>query len=259
MNGASANQSALDVAGPQPPGERWSRTRWLTIIALIFAVQVGFIFALGERKQIVPRAVTNVPTLRLADDSAEWLTLNDPALFALPNPRDFASAVWLKTPDVKPPAFRWTEPPRWLPLDAENLGATFSQFMQTNYFARSPLDFKPQPKLSEPILTIEPALAQNSTLQVEGELAQRRLLNKINLPSLPYNDVLAPSTVQALVDGSGNVVSVVLLTSAGFDAADQRALELARAVRFAPAPRATIGQLIFNWRTVPTSAPATSP
>jgi TonB family protein len=259
MNGASANPSALDVAEPQPPRERWSRTRWLTIIVLIFAAHIGFIFALGERKQIVPRVVTNVPALQFAGDSEEWLALNDPALFALPNPKDFASAVWLKMPDVKPPTFRWTEPPRWLPLDAENLGAVFIRFMRTNYFARPPLDFKPPPKLSEPILTIQPALAQNSTLRVEGELAQRRLLNQINLPSLLYNDVLAPSVVQALVDGSGNVVSVVLLTPGGFDAADQRALELARTARFAPAPRLTVGQLIFNWHTIPTNAPVASP
>jgi len=256
MNDAPANLPAIGPA--QPNGEGWSRTRLLTLIALVFAAHIAFIFAFGEKQEIVPRAVINVPTLKLADDSDELLALNDPALFALPNPKDFASAVWLKMPDVKQPSFRWTETPHWLPLSAEGLGAAFSQFMQTNYFAGYQLNFKPQPKLSEPILPIEPALAQNSTLQIAGELAQRRLLNEINPPSLPYNDVIAPSVVQVLVDAAGDVVSAVLLPSENsleaashYDAADQRALELARAARFALSPRLTFGKLIFNWHTVP--------
>jgi hypothetical protein len=54
------------------------------------------------------------------------------------------------------------------------------------------------------------------------------------------------------------VISAILLpsdnsleASSHYDAADQRALELARTARFAPAPRLTIGQLIFTWHTVP--------
>jgi TonB family protein len=251
MNDAPANLPAIGLAEPKPQNESWSRKKWLTLIALVFAAHIGLIFLFGEKGEIVPRPVTNVPTLKLANDSDELLALNDPALFALPNPKDFASSVWLKMPDVKQPSFRFTESPRWLPLAAENLGATFQQFMQTNYFAGYQLDFKPQPKLSEPVLPVEPALAQNSTLQVAGELAQRKLLNEINPPSLPFNDVIAPSKVQALVDAAGNVVSVMLLESSGLDAADSRALEIARAARFAPAKNLTVGQMIFNWRTIP--------
>jgi hypothetical protein len=239
----------------------WTRSRWLMICALVFAAHLGFIFAFGERKPIAPRAVTNVLTLQLADDTGELLALNDPTLFALPNPKDSASSVWRKMPDVPLPSFRYRESPRWLPLAAENLGAAFSQFMQTNYFARYPLEFKPPPKLSAPALLVQSALAQISTLQIEGELAPRRLLNEINLPSLPYNDVIALSRVQVLVDTAGNVISTVLLPSensleaAGrYDAADQRALVLARTVRFAPSTHLTFGRLIFNWHTVPVSA-----
>ena len=78
--------------------------------------------------------------------------------------------------------------------------------------------------------------------------------------------MIAPSRVQVLVDEAGDVVSAVLLPpdnpaeAAGHDAAaDQRALALARAARFAPSSRLTVGQMIFNWRTVPppaTNAPA---
>lgn len=235
----------------QAESQSWPRRRWLTLIALVFAAHVGLIFLFGEKAEIVPRPVTNVPTLKLANDSDELLALNGPTLFALPNLKDFASYVWLKMPDVKQPSFRFTESPRWLPLSAENLGVTFSQFMQTNYFLGYQLNFKPPPELSEPVLPVESALSQNSTLQIGGELAQRKLLNEINPPSLPFNDVILPSKVQALVDTGGNVVSVVLLESSGLDTADQRALEIARAARFAPATSLTVGQMIFNWRTIP--------
>jgi hypothetical protein len=268
MNDAPANVPTLGLAESKP-SECWSRQRWLTLVALIFAAHIALIFLFGEKKQAAARAVMNVPTLKLANESDELLALNDPALFALPNPKDFASAVWLKMPDVTQPSFRWTESPQWLPLSAKNLGATFSRFMQTNFFKAYQLNFKPQPELSEPVLPVEPALAQNSTLQVEGALVQRQLLNEINLPSLPYNDVIAPSKVQVLVDGAGNVVSAVLLPSENnlealshYDAADQRAIEIAGTMRFEPAPRLTFGKLIFNWRTVPlatTNSPAASP
>ncbi len=122
MNAAPANLIGLAESNSAKAGEGWTRTRWFTVIALIFAAHIGFIFMLGERGQIVPRVVTNVPSLQLANDADELLALNDPTLFALPHPRDFASAVWSKMPDVKPPSFRWAESPRWLPLSAEGLG-----------------------------------------------------------------------------------------------------------------------------------------
>jgi hypothetical protein len=90
----------------------------------------------------------------------------------------------------------------------------------------------------------------------------------MNLPSWPYADVIAPSCVQVLVNAAGEVVSTTLLpldnrseAASRYDAADQRALDLARTARFAPAPRLTIGRLIFNWHTVPppaTNAPAST-
>ncbi|MGO9584717.1 MAG: hypothetical protein ACLP2Y_00695 [Limisphaerales bacterium] len=270
MNAASAEPHPTGLAEPTrpapavPPGQEpqgkspWSRGWWLTLIALVFAAHVALIFVFGGRKQIVPRAVANVPTLKLADNSSEWLALNDPTLFALPHQKDFASAIWRQTDALKQPSFRWAELPRWLPLSADELGLVFNQFMQTNHFAGFELQLKPPFKLSAPGLPVEPALAQNSTLRVEGELAQRQLPSSISLTNWPYANVIAPSKVQVLVDTAGNVVSTVLLPpDSGFaaadqyDQADQRALELARALRFTPSPRLTVGRLIFNWHTVP--------
>ncbi len=69
------------------------------------------------------------------------------------------------------------------------------------------------------------------------------------------DDVIPPSRVQLLVDQNGNIDSAVLLESSGDDAADQQALGLARALRFAPADKPMFGEIIFNWHTVPASAP----
>jgi hypothetical protein len=154
-------------------------------------------------------------------------------------------------------------------LSADELGLAFNQFMQTNHFAGFELQLKSPVKLSAPGLTVESALGQTSTLLIQDGLAQRRLLDPINLPSWPYANVIAPSKVQVLVNEAGNVISTALLPpDSGFtvadqyDRADQRALELVRAARFAPASRLTVGRMIFNWHTVPppaTNSPAASP
>jgi hypothetical protein len=240
------------------PAIKWSRLRWLTVIALVFATHVALVFLFGEKKEIVPRSITNAPALTLANDSDELLALNDPTLFALPHQRDFASAGWQKILAIKPPAFRYTEAPQPLPFSANGLGAMFGPFMRTNFFASQPPDFKPVAELNTPTLPVEPAHAQNSTMQVEGELAQRQLSSPISLTNWPYADVIAPSRVQVLVDASGNVVSTVLLPPAdGFTAADhfseadQRAREIVRALRFTPASHLTFGRIIFKWQTVP--------
>jgi hypothetical protein len=267
MNAASAEPHPAELAGTKPPGKRWwAHSRWLLLVAIVFAVHVALLFAFGGRKPLVPRAVTDVPKLKLMGAAGEWLALNDPTLFALPHRADFAAAFRRQTVVGEQPTFYWTEPPRWLRLSPDELGLVFNQFMQTNRFAGFELELKPPPQFSSPVLPPEPVRVQNSTLRIEGELAKRQLPGQINLTNWPYAGEIAPSQVQVLVDAAGNVVSTVLLPPADgftaadqYDQADQRALELARAMRFTPAPHLTIGRLIFNWCTVPpppTNAPA---
>ena len=220
----------------------------------------------SSSRSFSPRTITRVPQLQLADNNSELNALADPTLFALPNARDFSSAIWPKIPAVPVPAFRYTEPPRVLAQpDAQTLGATFNEFMQTNRFAAYELDFKPEPQFTAPAMSMENSLPQNSTLQIVGGLAQRKLLSPVSLPDWPHDDVIVSSKIRALVDTAGNVVSVILLPpetveeiSAHDDGADQRALAFARGLRFAPAQKITLGVLIFNWHTVPvisTNAP----
>ncbi len=274
MNDAQANPSAPGSDGREGG---WSRQRRLAMIALVFAAQLAIIFALGEKRFPPQRRVTNVPQMALAGSADEWIALNDPTLFALPHAGDFPPVAGGPVSAATQPSFRWQEPPGELSSPAgESLGAVFARFMQTNQFATPLLDFKPPAKLSEPALTLPPVFAGNSVLLITGDLARRKWLNPVSLTNWPYADVIAPSRVQVLVDESGDVVSaillppdnsIVLLPSVGFDAvrddaADQRALEIARRLRFTPAPGLASGQLIFNWRTVPppaTNSPAEPP
>jgi hypothetical protein len=134
MNAASAEPHPTGLAGTDPVCAGGSaeagtaRQRPVDARPVVDAYRAGFrracpvAFRIRRAKTIVPRAVTNVPALKLADDSSEWLALNDPTLFALPHQKDFASAIWLQTAASTQPSFRWTEPPRWLPLSADDLG-----------------------------------------------------------------------------------------------------------------------------------------
>lgn len=265
-------------AAPIEP-RTWPRHRWGSLIALVFAAHVGLIFALGDRKTIVPRQPGPAPELRLATGPSELLALNDPTLFARPHPKGFAAAAWLQISQAEFPPFRWTEPPRWLALPVEQLGTTFLRFVQTNTFARIEFETMPAPELALPEVRAEIAPVTRSALRVAGGLAQRRLLNPVELPSWPSADLLTNSVVQVLVDAAGNVVSHTMLPpgSGSKDAdqqrADQRALELAKSARFAPLPqsgsapanalgRLARGTLIFEWHTVPlpaTNAPPANP
>jgi hypothetical protein len=241
---------------PAPPDESWTRNKFIFLIAFALALHVALIFIFGAKKEIVPRAVTNVPHWQLADSADEFIALGDPTLFAQPNAHDLVSAFWRRAPAVKQPDFNWTEAPRYLPPATEKFGADFRAFMLASRPAKFALNFKPEPKLILPA-ALDNAMPPATTMKIIGELAQRRLLNPVELPSISVNDVIAPSKVQALVDTAGNVAFAVLLESSALGDADQRALQLTRNFRFAPAPRLALGEIIFQWHTVPvtTNAP----
>ncbi|MGA9776799.1 MAG: hypothetical protein WBS33_00855 [Verrucomicrobiia bacterium] len=258
MKTMSGESGASGEAKPQTRS-KWPLSRWLLLILIVLAAHVVLIVMFGTRKPITPMAVKNAPKLELAAGSSEWLMLNDPTLFALPNVEGFAGPAWLEPPHVQFHQLEWTEPPRWLQLPAGELGAVFNQFMETNRLATLKFELKPPPRFTVPLVPLEPKFADTSTLRIEGDIARRPLLTPMKLPSWPYADVIAPSKVQVLVNAAGEVVSAVLLPSNNsvevHDAeADQRALELARAARFAPASDLTFGKLIFHWRTVPPPA-----
>jgi hypothetical protein len=253
MNDASASPT-LDA--PQNSGGL--QKRFLLLVALAIAAHAALVFLFGATKPIAPRITANVPQLQFANNADELMELDNPTLFALPNARDFSSAVWQKNPGITQPSFRYREEPRWLPLAPENLGAVFAQFVRTNQFGNFSPDFKPAPLFANPAVDLAADLPQNSTLQISGKLAQRKLLASPALPSLPLNDVIAPSKVQLLVDKVGNVASAVLLTSENSaeaasraEVGDTNAVAFSLKLKFSPAPEITSGEVIFHWHTIP--------
>jgi hypothetical protein len=263
MKTVSGESSAPEEPGPRRPGS-WPPSRWLFLIVLVLAAHLALVFFFGARKPITPRSATGAPNLELSADSSEWLLLNNPTLFALPNIEGFAGPAWLEPAHVQFHPLEWTESPRWWPLSAGDLGNVFSRFMQTNRFAGFKFDLKPSARFTVPLVPLEPKFASASTLRIEGDIAGRPLLTSMKLPSWPCADLIAPSTVQVLVNAAGYVISAVVLPPHNSGEvrdvdADRRALELARTARFATGPDLTLGKLIFNWRTVPPPATNTLP
>ncbi len=239
----------------QPLTTGWSPRRWLFFIALALGAHLGFIFLFGANSDPGRRSVARAPQFHLIDGNHELVALTDPTLFALPHLNDFLPSAWLRPVAVQPPKFHWSEPPQFLPPVIENLGATFNTFMQTNPFSGMKLDFKPESTSSGLAENFESLLRKDSTLKLAGQLAQRRMLNRINVPTLAGNDLLKSTCVQVLVGADGNVVSMTLMESSESAAADQTALALTRTARFAPAADLMFGEFIFNWHTVPAKAP----
>jgi len=255
------------IAASDQPGE-WTRTRWLLTLLGVMGLQVGLIFALGERTPPKPRMAGITPTLQLTSVRSESQELRDPTLFARPHARDFSAGHWLQPAVPSLPVFRWTEPARPLALSVNQLGDVLSQFMRTNLPATFVLEARPPPEIltrrHDEIAEASPA---QSRLVIEGAIAARKVLNPPELPSWPADDLLTNSVVRALVDSAGHVHAAVLLGAervnggSGSADADRLALELTRNLQFAPrnepgwlvSPVAelTPGLLIFQWRTVP--------
>jgi TonB family protein len=238
------------LAGPKPPSEGWSRKKFLFVLIFVFAFHVSLIVLFGSKQRIVPRPVTNFPQLQLVDSANELIALNDPTLFARPNRHDVVSAFWRRMPAVSQPNFDQPAASGYLAPESGNFGALFQDYLRNLKPPAFVSDLKPEPRQILPDVTFNP-VPEATIMQISGELAQRPLLTPVEPPFFPYNDVLKPSVIQALVDTVGNVASAVVLESSDSNDADQRALQIVRDLRFAPAPNLTLGEITFTWRTVP--------
>jgi TonB family protein len=249
----------------------WPRRRWWGLVALIFGVQLGVIFWLGDTSPVRPRPAAPVFTLKLAGSaSAELLALNDPTLFALPHRQESAGSAALETPRPESPSFQWPEPTNSLLLAVDQLGAVFNRFIQTNEFNSLQVPANPMPPLTLPNLPPLAISAEQSTLLLEGDLAQRRLITPLPLRSWTNLDILTNSVVRIGVDAAGTPESLTLRSGSGSSEADRYAIELARAARFEPlrrnradtafhpAAELSWGSMIFRWHTVP-PPPANTP
>jgi hypothetical protein len=233
------------------------------MVGLVFALQLSLIYWLGRPQHSrVPRRDV-APVLQLANETASrLLAFNDPTLFALPHQQGFSGLAWLTMPEPDFHPFRWEEPPRVLALNQASLGEDFRNFMATN----RPTDVAQfsQPELKFKVPSVEPSgpLTTRSALSLIGDLTGRRLLVAPELPSWPSADMVSNSVVQVLVAADGRPISATLLKPPGSASteADQYALRAVSKVRFEPISSAdplnplagiALGQLLFEWQTVP--------
>jgi len=230
-------------------------------VGSIFLLQVVLIFVLSSRPNSSVNPVKPSGRLSLlsplgpTSPSATPLWLDDPAQVALVSARGFSGPTWRRLPRLEPGWLSWSDLPQWVTQDLTRLAVSRSLASPSGVVSHVPPLAPPKPFVGA---AAPPALAPvpQSTVRVEGDLGKRRRLDAPELPAWPHPDVLAPTTVQTVVDREGTVLSATLLTSSGHPGADQKALELARAARFEPSgpgpevPPLTWGQLVFRWQVV---------
>jgi hypothetical protein len=250
---------------------RWSRRRLLISMAVVFALQAGLIFWLSGKSDATPRPATTSPVLRFDRfRPAALLELEDPTLFVLPNHETFSGRAWMQVPRQQFQSRDWTEPPRWLPLPVQQLGAAFMEFAERHAQSQFDPAVLPERRVAVPEFVPVAVAQPASTLRLEGPIVARQLLSDAILPSWAHPDILTNTVVQVVVDAHGNVISAVpLRPGSGLPKADQYACDFAKSARFnsiapegpdrseAPQPRLTVGTMIFQWHTVPaTNSPA---
>jgi hypothetical protein len=201
-----------------------------------------------------------------ATNLMDELHLPDPTLFALPHRESFSGPAWLLPPPQEIQPFTWTESPRFLALQADQLGADLPPPNAAQLLERWPLTADFEPDLQMPAEVIGRIFPDRSRARVTGGLESRSLRTHLELSPKAHTEILSNSVVQLVVDREGVPVSAALIASSGFQEADEDAVRQARATRFDPLDRVVEanrplsglawGELVFEWHTVPATNPS---
>lgn len=237
----------------------WGRGRLVAIALLVAAIQVGLVYWLSDNRPVRERIPSVAPLLQIAGPgSSELRALLDPTLFALPHVQSFSGMAWLRheKPVYRP--FQYSEPPKWLALDVQQLAKTASAAAEEEPAATLSLP-RTRPEMTLPA-PMPSSIPSTTRWYLADDLARRQLLTQVPTPSFRNPELLTNSVVQLVVTSEGRPASVTLLSSSGLPAADKQALETATRMRFAPLengkPALTWGKLIMEWHTLPgTNAP----
>jgi hypothetical protein len=222
----------------------WSRGRFLSIVGVLFVVQVGLILLFSDRSRLLPPL--SAPSVRYRamgasvseDQLLRQFFVGDPAVFPLPNPHGFSGQGWL---DEHPLNFKegiQLEPQIWLDLDLSRLRADFpvlpssvSQFV-SGLVARLGTNSMVLPTSSQPILSglaeqrsrreelfpvfLAPeSIPTQSVFRLDVELNDRLLGGAPKLRSWPSDKLLSSSEVKIAVDQVGEVLAAKLDVSCG--------------------------------------------
>jgi len=249
----------------------WSGLVWFWGFVFIFLTHAFAVFWLAERESLSPawRKPTAFLYLSVDPDIDERFTqhtdVRDPTLFALPHGAGFSGEAWL---NFRPPTLRlsnWSPPLEWLPLPVADLGRALDAYVATNRPAEEELLTSVRATKTTEIRLPDRPLLTNSTVKVQGLPPDRTLASSPPLPTLITNDVLSSTVVTIAVNHDGIVESAAVTRESGSRGVDDRAVQLARAFMFNPAPRLprqaspTFGQLIFTWHTAPATNVAAAP
>jgi TonB family protein len=176
----------------------------------------------------------------------------DPTVFSLPNRHGFSERAWLRLPAQQFDVPGETEAPAWLTNDAARLGTDIPPLNPARSALLSDLadQGSPEPEPWPVFLTPE-HLRSQSLVEIQGELAGRRINAPTEMPAVTNSQLLSNSVVQIAVDSAGQVIATRLLGRSGSTDADGNALDQARRLRFrpAPSPAPVWGRAVFEWQT----------
>ena len=256
------------------PADSWPLRRWSAGVALVVVIQVGAIFWLSEQPTPHTTPPTQQTTLRYLDHpAAEWLSLSDPTLFALPHRQNFSGLAWLRIPRQELPVIEWSEPTNWLTLSTANLGKTWGNAPAGRVSSILKNVMETEPAMNTPVPASLP-FPSESAFHIEESPGQKiSLLQPIKLRSWPSAEILSRTVVRAMVNAEGVPNSVALLVKSGSPDADRYALDQVSRARFTrptaspPATGPLLGlrwvTIVFEWRTdfspatnTPTATPA---
>ena len=256
--------------------EAWSNQAVGVVVVGVFVAQLGVLFWLGsDPPESVPPSphapLSLIPEIVLTPDTGPGAMFSDPTLFARPNRRGFSGTAWSRFSGVEHQLIDWSETPRLLDSQPATLGAAFREALPGHLAV---LPGVPAKRLAKPAAVAPPPLALRATSELEilGSLAKRPLVRTVSVPALPHDEALRRTQVRIGVNTDGYVVSATVPERLAKDdaqqaAADRRAVDMLRGIRFEPAKRARFdrpdqpgtlewGEALFHWRTVAPAKPS---
>ncbi|MCF7708509.1 MAG: hypothetical protein K9N52_06395 [Verrucomicrobia bacterium] len=232
-------------------------------VILVFLLHLFFLWYFSKGPPGKKRQVPEKPEFAMPLESAyageleELAELRDPSVFALADIRGFSGHAWLKNDEFEPAPIDLTAPPmEGFVLRPDDLGKTFPDEVVKEYPELLSFIEKPAPELNEPLVPNVTAQTQ-TVVRVEGELSGREVLTRTEYPAWRGTDVLDSTVFNVAVDNNGAVFSVRAVSSSGSAAADARAMEYVKQLRFAPVFGADDetalcwGRMNFLWAVLP--------
>lgn len=227
----------------------WSRNQLIGLSVLVFAGQIGAIFALHTREPLRTKIGPLIPTRpgAFATNSigTEAEELNDPLVFAGAHEQGFSAYAWMRLPQIELARTNSISPPNFLEFQRIPM-----EIPATNHFHTL------APDLPYLRLTISNPPPKQLPVVIRGPLADRPLLTKIIPPPQIDPELSSNTVVQIAIQPDGFPFSTRLLASSGSRPADLTALHLARDARFAPDKTTPLqwGELVFQWQIASTNA-----